>query len=209
MGRTLLPWSAIVGVVAFAAATGASAQEKQMYRYIDADGKVVYTDKTPPPSAKSVQPKRMNANVIESNDIPIAAQIASEKYPVTFYTFDCGDVCRNAEALLNRRGVPYSTINVSDAQGGAKLQALTGDSVAPVLQVGEKWIAKGFLEAQWQTMLDEAGYPKTPGTRRTQINRPPASTSTAKVDAPAATASPAAPAPAATPPSANGGYPKP
>jgi glutaredoxin len=181
-----------------------------MYRYIDADGKVVYTDKTPPPSAKSVQPKRMNANVIESNDVPIAAQIASEKYPVTLYTFDCGDVCRNAEALLNRRGVPYSTVNVSDAQGGAKLQALTGASAAPVLQVGEKWIAKGFLEAQWQTMLDEAGYPKTPGTRRTQIqNRPPASTSTAKVDAPGAPASPAAPAPAATPAPADGGYPKP
>jgi glutaredoxin len=207
MSRTSLPWAAVVGVVALAAASGALAQEKQMYRYIDADGKVVYTDKTPPPSAKSVQPKRMNANVIESNDLPIAAQIASEKYPVTLYTFDCGDVCRNAEALLNRRGVPYSTVNVSDAQGGAKLQALTGTSAAPVLQVGEKWIAKGFLESQWQTMLDEAGYPKTPGTRRTQI-RPPASTSTAKVDAPGAPAQPAAPAPAA-PPAADGGYPKP
>jgi glutaredoxin len=203
-----LPWAAVVGVVALAAASGALAQEKQMYRYIDADGKVVYTDKTPPPSAKSVQPKRMNANVIESNDLPIAAQIASEKYPVTLYTFDCGDVCRNAEALLNRRGVPYSTVNVSDAQGGAKLQALTGTSAAPVLQVGEKWIAKGFLESQWQTMLDEAGYPKTPGTRRTQI-RPPASTSTAKVDAPGAPATPAAPPAPATPPAADGGYPKP
>src|SRR4029077_4123286 len=113
MGRTSFPLLAVVGVVALAAATGTLAQEKQMYRYIDADGKVVYTDKTPPPSAKSVQPKRMNANVIESNDVPIAAQIASEKYPVTLYTFDCGDVCRDAEALLNRRGVPYSTVNVS------------------------------------------------------------------------------------------------
>jgi glutaredoxin len=204
MGRTSFPLLAFVGVVALAAATGASAQDKQMYRYIDADGKVVYTDKTPPPNAKNVQPKRMNANVIESNEIPIAAQIASEKYPVTLYTFDCGDICRNAEALLNRRGIPYSTIIVSDAQGAAKLQALTGASSAPVLQVGEKLIAKGFLESQWQSMLDEAGYPKTPGTRRTEINRPPASKSTAKADAPGATAAPAAP----TPPAADGGYPK-
>ena len=207
MGRTSLPLLAVLCTVALAVATDAAAQDKQMYRYVDADGKVVYTDKTPPPNAKNVQPKRMNANVIESNEIPLAAQIASEKYPVTLYTFDCGDICRNAEAMLNRRGIPYSTVVVSDAQGAAKLQALTGASSAPVLQVGEKLIAKGFLESQWQSMLDEAGYPKTPPTRRTGITRPPATNSTAKAET-ATAATPAAPAPAAAPAAADGGYPK-
>ena len=36
---------------------------------------------------------------------------------------------------------------------------------APVLQVGDKLIVKGFNEARWQAMLDEAGYPKTPAPR--------------------------------------------
>ena len=38
---------------------------------------------------------------------------------------------------------------------------------APVLQVGDKLVAKGYNEARWQALLDEAGYPKTlpPRTR--------------------------------------------
>ena len=31
-----------------------------------------------------------------------------------------------------------------------------------MLQVGDKLIVKGFSEAQWQALLDDAGYPKTP-----------------------------------------------
>ena len=119
----------------------------------------------------------------------------------------------------------------------AKLQALTGANAVPVLQVGEKLVAKGLLEPRWQAMLDEAGYPKTPSPRRTpaggQPSAPRADTASAK-DVPAApkdastapkdasTApkdpsaapkdAPAAPkdAPAAPPaaPAADGGYPK-
>ena len=33
---------------------------------------------------------------------------------MTLYTFACGEVCDNAEALLNRRGVPFTSVNVED-----------------------------------------------------------------------------------------------
>ena len=216
MDRSSVAFAALAGVVALGLAAGAGAQgEKQLYRYIDADGHVVYTDKTPPPTAKNIQPKRITANVIETNEMPLAAQLASEKYPVTLYTYDCGEICRNAEALLNRRGVPFTTVNVGEPEGMAKLQALTGANSVPVLQVGEKMVAKGLLEARWQTMLDEAGYPKTPAPRRTPPGgqaAAPSSGSVASKDVAApkdASAAPkdAQPAPS-TPPAADGGYPK-
>ena len=204
MDRSSVALTTLAATVALGLAAGASAQDKQLYRYTDADGHVVYTDKPPPPSAKNIQPKKIIANVVETNEIPIAAQLASEKYPVTLFTYDCGEICQNAEALLNRRGVPFTTINVADKDGMAKLQALTGGTAIPVLQVGEKMVAKGLLEARWQSMLDEAGYPKTPAPRRT----PPARTSE-----PSARAEPASPANATPPaapaaPPADGGYPK-
>src|SRR5437588_873131 len=204
MDRLSVALTTLAAIIALGLAAGASAQDKQPYRYTDADGHVVYTDKPPPPSAKNVQPKKIIANVVETNEIPIAAQLASEKYPVTLFTWDCGEICQNAEALLNRRGVPYTTINVADKDGMAKLQALTGGTAIPVLQVGEKMVAKGLLEARWQSMLDEAGYPKTPGPRRT----PPARAS--EPSARAETASPpnATPPAAPTAPPADGGYPK-
>ena len=203
MDRSSVPLTTLAALVALGLAAGAGAQDKQLYRYTDADGHVVYTDKPPPPSAKNVQPKKITANVIETNEIPLAAQLASEKYPVTLFTYDCGEICRNAEALLNRRGVPFTTINVADKDGMAKLQALTGGNAVPVLQVGEKMVAKGLLETRWQSMLDEAGYPKTPAPRRT----PPARANEASARAETASPASATPTTPAAPP-ADGGYPK-
>jgi glutaredoxin len=153
------------GLAAAVIAAVAPAQAQQVYRYVDKDGRVVYSDRAPPSDSKDVQAKRLSPNFVESNDMPIATAQAAERFPVTLYTFGCGPICQNAEALLNRRGIPFSTVNVEEAKGAEALQKLTGAQQAPVLQVGDKNIAKGFNEARWTAMLDEAGYPKS-GPRR-------------------------------------------
>ena len=119
-----------------------------------------------------------------------------ERFPVTLYTFACGAVCQNAETLLTRRGVPFTTVNVEEPKGAEQLQKLTGAQQAPVLQLGDKLIAKGFNEARWTTMLDDAGYPKT-APRRVAVK-------TATEVAPAAPPAAATQAVAAP----GGGYPK-
>ena len=149
-----------------------AAQDRQVYRYTDADGRVVYSDRAPTSGAKDVQRKRVTANTISTSELPLAVQQASERYPVTLFTFACGPACENAQALLNRRGVPYTTVNVDDAQGQQKLQAAAGELSAPVLQVGDKLVQKGFNEAKWNALLDQAGYPKTPPRRTAQAARP-------------------------------------
>ena len=148
------------------------AQERQVYRYTDADGRVVYSDRAPTSGAKDVTTKRVRGNTIDTSELPIAMQQASERFPVTLYTFNCGVTCDNAQALLNRRGVPFSTVNVEEGDGAEKVKALTGESSAPVLQVGDKLVQKGFNEARWNSMLDQAGYPKSPARRTTQPVRP-------------------------------------
>lgn len=146
------------------------AQDRQVYRYTDSDGRVVYSDRAPTSGAKDLTARRVNGNTIETSGLPIAVQQATERFPVTLYTFACGEPCDSAQALLNRRGVPFSTVNVDEANNVQKLQALTGEQTAPVLQVGDKLVQKGFNEAKWNAMLDQAGYPKTPA-RRTQSVR--------------------------------------
>jgi glutaredoxin len=149
-----------------------AAQERQVYRYVDQDGRVVYSDRAPVSGAKDLQRKRVTANTISTSELPLVVQQASERYPVTLFTFACGPACENATALLNRRGVPYTTVSVDDAEGQQKLQAAAGELSAPVLQVGDKLIAKGWNEARWNTLLDQAGYPKSPTGRTTQRSRP-------------------------------------
>jgi glutaredoxin len=174
-------------LLSLAAAVGA---QTQVYRYTDSDGRVVYSDREPPGTARNVQPKRLGANYIETSELPIASQQAMERFPVTLYTYDCGDVCAQAEGLLNRRGVPYTTVNVTEANNAAKLQSLTGEQRVPVLQVGDKLIEKGFLDSRWQAALDQAGYPKTPAPRRTSTPRAPVDAKPAQPTAPASAVAP-------------------
>jgi glutaredoxin len=203
------------GVAATALGALAGAQQ-QVYRYVDKDGRVIYSDRAPPADSKEIQAKRLTPNFIENNDLPVATSQAAQRFPVTLYTFSCGQVCQNAEGLLNRRGIPFTTVNVEDQKGSEQLQKLTGAQQAPVLQVGDKLIAKGFNEARWTAMLDDAGYPKS-APRRVAVK----ATGAAAVPAPAATAAAApaataaaAPAPAPAPDSTQsvavpgGGYPK-
>ena len=91
------------GVVAAVVATSAAAQNQQVYRYVDKEGRFVYSDRGPPSDAKDVQAKRMRGNLIEDSGTPIASQQAQERFPVTLYSFSCGEVCTQAESLLNRR----------------------------------------------------------------------------------------------------------
>ena len=163
---------AVVPLAFLTLAGTAGAAETQVYRYTDSDGRIVYSDRAPPGSARDVQPKRLGANYIETSQLPLAAQQAVERFPVTLYTYDCGEVCQNAEGLLNRRGVPYTTVDVTKGENGAKLQALTGEQRVPVLQVGDE-LVKGYLEPKWQAALDTAGYPKAPQQKRNATPRAP------------------------------------
>ena len=150
----------------------AAAQVQQVYRYIDLDGRVVYSDKPPPPTAKDAQAKRIGANSIETSDLSFAVAQAQERYPVTLYSFSCGVVCDTAQGVLNKRGVPHTMIDVSAGDGADRLKRLSGGLDAPTIQVGDQY-ATGFNEGKWQAMLTDAGYPKTPPPRTTPVGRPP------------------------------------
>jgi glutaredoxin len=195
-----LPKRSLLVIFATVVASGALAQAPQVYRYVDSTGRIVYSDRPPPADAKNVQTKRMGPNFVETSEPSVTAQIASDRFPATLYTFECGDVCQSAEGLLNRRGVPFTVVDVQkDEQGMIRMKSITGEERAPVLTLGDKMIVKGYNEARWQAALDEAGYPKAPATRRSAVG--------ARPDAP-----PAAPPPpgmqSVAPPPRGGDYPK-
>lgn len=202
MNRPDLRW--LLGMALAGCAFALSAQT--MYRYVDPTGRVVYSDQPPPAAAKAVEAKRLQQNVIETDPVPFATKEAVEKYPVTLYTFDC-DVCKQAEALLAKRGVPFTTVIVTEEEGAAKLKALTGKQSAPVLQVGEKQIVTGFNASRWQAVLDDAGYPKSaPPARQASAKAPPGGAANAAE--PAANAAGASDAAPLAPPVRGTDYPK-
>ena len=192
----------VVGAAALLLAAVAFAQAPQVYRYVEPSGRVVYSDRPPPPDVKNVQTKRMGSNFVETTEPSVAAQQASERFPATLFTYECGDLCQNAESVLNKRGVPYTVVDVQkDEQGMIRMKSLTGEERVPVLTLGDKLIVKGFSEPRWQAALDEAGYPKTPASWRTV-------TGGARADVPPAPTPGAEGARTVTPAAKGGDYPK-
>src|SRR5271169_455189 len=166
-------FASVLALLALFVAAAATAQTQQVYRYVDPEGRVVYSDKPPPPNARDAQAKRIGQNTIETSELSYSEAMAQERFPVTLYTFGCGTVCDTASALLNKRGVPHTVVDVGQSDGADKLKRLTGGLDAPALQVGDQY-STGFNESRWQNLLDDAGYSKTPAPRTAPVGRAPA-----------------------------------
>lgn len=146
-----------VALLAIALTTTAAAQ---VYRWIDEQGRVRYSDTPPPPSAKDK--KRFGPTQQErSRAASKALAGAAEKSPLTLYSSPtCAEPCAAARAALNKRGVPFREVQVWDEETNQELKRVSGGNEVPVLMVGERAAVKGFEQAQYDHALDAAGYPK-------------------------------------------------
>ena len=144
------------------ALAGGSAVGQQLYRWVDKNGKVTYSQDPPPAGAATkVEQKQLKSSVVETGGLPYELQQTARNFPVTLYTGpDCGDPCKNGLALLSKRGVPFKEISVVDTNGIAELKKISGKEQLPVLIVG-RTVATGFTDSQWNSTLDSVGYPKT------------------------------------------------
>jgi glutaredoxin len=136
-----------------------------LYKWVDKDGNLHYTDQPPPPEAKTAEQKKFGD---KGSDAPVsyALQQALRNFPVTLYSAadKCGDPCNKASALLSQRGVPFTYKDAQDAAAGEELKALTGGKVeVPVMKLGSQ-VVRGYEEGAWNAALDAAGYPKWAAT---------------------------------------------
>lgn len=132
----------------------------QVYRWVDKNGHVQYSDQPPPAGVKKSEQRTLGGNVIDGQDsYPLKQAVA--KNPVALYAGDCGVLCDEARKLLDKRGIPYTAKDPQNRKPDAdELMSLIGALEVPVLKVGSKHI-KGFDANRWNTALDEAGYPKS------------------------------------------------
>lgn len=176
-------------VLAAAAACVDAAAQSTLYRWVDKDGKVTFSDTPPPADAKSATQKRFGQGAVEL-DVPFATRDAMKRNPVMLWVTPGCEPCNRGRELLSNRGIPFGE---RDAQANIETQeafkkVTGGDLNVPLLEVGASKV-RGFEEAQWNAALDAAGYPKDrpfgqPPSRPAIANLPPAK-------APAASAEPA------------------
>ena len=144
-------------LVLLAAAAGLA--QAQQYRWVDESGKTQFGD-TPPPGAKQVS--KMS---IEAPAKPAAAPLPFElaelqkNFPVTLYTAPiCKGPCELARGALNKRGVPFSEVQVWNPETLEQLKKASASDNVPALVVGRS-AQSGFDQVRYDALLDSAGYP--------------------------------------------------
>ncbi|HYP70477.1 MAG TPA: glutaredoxin family protein [Variovorax sp.] len=197
-----------LGLIALAC-VASTAFAQQVYRQVDANGKVTYSDQ--PPSARNAQPAQ-NARGGAVNSMPVDSALpyelrqVAQRYPVTLYSRDECQPCDAGRALLTTRGVPFTEKTVQTAQDGEALQRQSGQTSLPQLSIGTQQLV-GFQDSDWTRYLDAAGYPASSRLPPSYKNAPPTPLVAQVKAAPAADAAPARPAattPSAPPPPASG-----
>ena len=131
-----------------------------LYKWVDAQGGVQYSDIPPPAGTKNVEERKVIRNTIGTAGSPFAVQDAAKRNPVTLWMHDCGDLCNQARNYLASRGIPHTVRNPSrmDEQDAWK-RASVGENAVPLLVIGTRNL-KGFQEPEWSAALDAAGYPR-------------------------------------------------
>ena len=131
-----------------------------LYKVVQPDGSITYTDRPPASGDVSVfNVGRGAATAPAGTSMPIELRQAMRRYPVTLYTSpDCAP-CVNGRRLLQQRGVPYSERLVTSEEDAAALERAVGGRTVPALTIGAQPL-RGLSESDWTAFLDAAGYPR-------------------------------------------------
>jgi glutaredoxin len=172
-------------------AAGAMAQP--IYRNVDKNGKVTFSDRAPAASTEpAAGPQAASASPANAG-LPYELRQVAQRYPVTLYSSEECAPCSTARSMLTTRGIPFEERTVKSGPDVEALQRLTAQTSLPLLTIGAQQL-KGFSDSEWSQYLDAAGYPKS-NSLPAGYRNPPARPLVAQQAAPAAP-EPAAPAPA-------------
>lgn len=151
------------------AAVSSLALADTLYRWTDKDGGIHYTDLPPQFEVKRLEVRQMGTgNYVETSQPSYALSKAQKNFPVTLYAApDCSAECKTAREFLGKRNIAFSEVSVNSEAAVTQYKGVfagSTDIFLPALTVGSQK-TKGFEQAAWTRMLDEAGYPKAaPGS---------------------------------------------
>jgi glutaredoxin len=190
--------TALTGLALMLVASATLAQA--VYRNVDKNGKVTFSDQPPTASAQPAEPRSGISTVASNSGLPYELRQVAQRYPVTIYTGEECAPCGAGRSLLITRGVPFDEKTVKTNDDLQALQRMSGQTSLPLLSIGTQQL-KGFSDSEWSQYLDAAGYPKSsqlPAGFRNAPAQPLVALKAAEPAAPAATPAPATPLPAAS-----------
>ncbi|HMS26001.1 MAG TPA: glutaredoxin family protein [Burkholderiaceae bacterium] len=171
-------------------------QAQQVYKSIDKQGRVTYSQIPPKPGSED----KLTGNSATNPSLPFTLQQVTNRYPVTLYTIPDSPYCVNARLYLMQRGIPFTEKTVNTSEDKAEFKQRSFENIFPTLTIGNQQL-KGFNDIEWSSYLNAAGYPAKSALPNNYTNPAPTPLVAAKkaAEKPNAAATPAAPKPTAEP----------
>lgn len=146
------------GVLGLALVLSHGIAQAQIYRSVDAQGRVTFSD-TPPADEAKAQVHAPSRAATPAAQLPAALRQPVQRFPVTLFTAPECAPCDDARQQLVARGIPFTEKTVVSQADIAAFQQLGGRDMLPSLRIGQK-ILSGHADTEWARLLDAAGYPE-------------------------------------------------
>jgi glutaredoxin len=131
-----------------------------LYKVVQPDGSVTYTDRPPAAGSGRIITLGRNAGPAQPEAVlPLELRQPAQRYPVTLYTSPDCTPCDSGRRLLQQRGIPYNERLVTSDADAAALERTVGARTVPALTIGAQAL-RGLSEIEWTAYLDAAGYPR-------------------------------------------------
>ena len=139
-----------------------AAQAQQIYRWVDASGRVQYSAEKPPSGAAAsvIQPRvsAVGGNAASGSKAPAAkGERAAGKPAVKMYATDWCPYCKQAREYFARNGIAYIELDIEKSEAAKAEHKSIGGRGIPVILVGNERM-NGFSEQRMAQMLKTAGY---------------------------------------------------
>ena len=144
----------IVALCALLACIPASAQ--QIHRWVDADGRVQYSDK-PPPGVKSAPVQSRISSYGGTPVVSGSASAGATRPEVKMYATDWCGYCKKAREHFARERIRYTELDVDKSAAARAEYQRMGARGVPVILVGTQRM-NGYSEEGLAAMLKAAGY---------------------------------------------------
>ncbi|MET3105303.1 glutaredoxin [Oxalobacteraceae bacterium GrIS 2.11] len=132
--------------------------QAQVYKWVDANGKVTYSDTPPPKNVTNVETRSFSSSEESGVALPFELAKAVKSAPVTMYISTPCPICDEARNFLKQNGIPYSEKTVTTNADIEKLNKLSGGNQLPFLLIGKIKLI-GYNFPTWRSSLSLAGYP--------------------------------------------------
>ncbi len=131
--------------------------QAEVYRWVDEDGTVHYSDEPHEGGDKAEQVDVPEVNSAESVDVSTAAATGASADngggEVIMYSASWCGYCDKARAYFERNGIPFTEYDVEDSDKGRKDHAQMGTDSVPVILIGDKRMV-GFSVERFERLYE-------------------------------------------------------